>query len=279
MTGGHTETPTTSVDVWSGGGPDDKAVSFWASAWIVMWRGWIKTVRMPSIVIQSVFFPTFFLIVYTGLYNSLTDLPGFPTEDITNWFLPFMLFQGAGFGGLGAGFSTAVDIDGGFFDRLLLMPSHRLAIMIGTIGFAMIRSIAVSLIVAVVGVALGASPTDWLGVPFVILCVVAVSVMGSLYSLALIYRLKDQRAVPLFPIGIFILLFVSNAQVPLSLVSGWLNAVGRVNPLSNMLRLSRQAFLDTGVTWNDTWGGLVAIVVCVGLLAWWAERGLRNFNP
>jgi len=260
-------------------GREDAAVGFWSSARIVMWRGWVKTQRMPSIVVQSLFFPTFFLIVYSGLYDAVTDLPGFPTDDVTNWFLPFMLFQGAAFGGLGAGFGTAVDIDNGFFDRLLLMPGNRSAIMVGSVGYALLRSLFVAVVVAGVGVALGASPTDWAGVPLLALAVVAISIMGSLYSLALIYRVKDQRVAPLFPIGIFVLLFVSSAQVPLSVTTGWLNAVGRINPVTNLLRLGRQAFLDTGVTWEDTWGGLVAIVVCTALLGWWAERGLRHYNP
>ena len=129
----------------------DARIGFWSSAWIVMWRGWVKTQRMPSIVVQSVFFPTFFLIVYSGLYDAVTDLPGFPTNDVTNWFLPFMLFQGAAFGGLGAGFGTAVDIDNGFFDRLLLMPGNRLAIMVGSVGFALLRSLMVAVVVAGVG--------------------------------------------------------------------------------------------------------------------------------
>ena len=258
---------------------DDATIGFWSSAWIVMWRGWVKTQRMPAIVVQSLFFPTFFLIVYSGLYKSVTQLPGFPTDDVTNWFLPFMLFQGAAFSGIGAGFGTAVDIDNGFFDRLLLMPGNRSAITVGSVGHALLRSMLTVVVVAAVGVALGARPTDWAGVPLLALAVVSIGIMSGLYSLALIYRIKDQRAAPLFPIGIFVLLFVSSAQVPLSVTTGWLNAVGRINPDTNLLRLGRQAFLDTGVTWEDTWGGLVAIVVCTALLGWWAERGLRNYNP
>ena len=258
---------------------DEARIGFWSSALIVAWRGRVRTQRMPSIVVQSVFFPVFFMLVYTGLYAAITDVPGFPTDDVVNWYLPFMIIQGAAFAGVGAGFETAADIDNGFFDRLLLMPGNRIAIMAGTVMQALIRALIVGTVVAVLGVALGASPTDWLGIPFLILAAVSISIMGSLYSLALIYRIKDQRAAPLFPIGIFLLLFMSNAQVPLSVATGWLNAVGRINPMSNILRLSRQGFLDTGVTWDHTWGGLVAIVVMTALLGLWAVRGLQRFNP
>lgn len=256
----------------------ESAPAFWTSSVAIGWRGWIRIRRMPSIIVQSVSFPAFFLLFYTGLYGAVTALPGFPTDEVTNWYLPFMLFQGAAFGGLGAGFNTALDIENGFFDRLLLMPGRRISIMVGSVGYSLIRSMLTVVVVSVVGVLLGASPTDWVGIPLLLLALISVSIMGSLYSLALTYRLKDQRVAPLFPIGVFVLLFMSNAQVPISITTGWLHQVARINPISNILRLGRQGFLDSGVTWEDTWGGLVAIVVCTGLLAWWAERGLRKMN-
>lgn len=254
-------------------------VGFWSVVWIVAVRGILRMRRMPSLVVQSMFFPTFFLIVYTGLYAAITRLPGFPTDDITNWYVPFMMLQGAAFGGLGAGFATGLDIENGFFDRLLLTPAPRAALMLGTTLYSLIRSLVVAVAVAAVGVVLGASPTDWLGLPLLLLAVVGVSLMGSFYALALMYRVKDQRAAQVLPIGMFLALFASNAQVPLSIATGWVHWVGRINPLSNVLRLARQAFLESGVSWADTWGGLVALGACTAVLAIWAARGLQKFTP
>ena len=262
-----------SVELRTSGSP-----TIWSSLMVVAWRGWIRTVRMPAIVVQSVFFPTFFLLVYSGLYRPITDLPSFPTSDVNNWFLPFMLLQGAAFSGVGAGFATALDIDNGFFDRLMLMPGRRIAIMFGTILFALARAAVVCCAVVALGLVLGASPTDWAGIPLLILSIIAVSVAASAFSLALIYRVKDQRIAPLFPIGIFVVLFVSTAQVPLAVSTGWLHTAARLNPMTNILRLARQPFLDSGVTWADTWGGLIAMTLCAAGLMWWAARGLKNFS-
>jgi len=255
------------------------APSFRSAVGAVAWRGWLRTKRNPAIMVQTIFFPTFFLLVYSGLYGPVTDLPGFPTSDVNNWFLPFMLLQGAAFSGVGAGFATAFDIDSGFFDRLLLMPARRIAILVGTILFAFIRTAIVSVAVAALGMALGAFPTDWVGIPLLILAIVLVSAIASAFSLALIYRVKDPRIAPLFSIGIFMTLFVSTAQVPLVISTGWLHLVARFNPMTNILRLARQPFLDSGVTWANTWGGLVALAMCVVGFMWWAARGLANFNP
>ena len=76
-------------------------------------------------------------------------------------------------------------------------------------------------------------------------------------------------------LGLFTALFLTNAQAPLAIMTGWLHAVARVNPFTNILRLARQGFLGD-VTWNDTWGGLVAIVVLSTLMLTFAYRGLAK---
>ena len=60
-------------------------------------------------------------------------------------------------------------------------------------------------------------------------------------------------------------------------MTGWLHAIARVNPLTNVLRLGRQGFLGT-VTWENTWGGLVALVVLSALTLWFAMRGLARLS-
>ena len=63
-------------------------------------RGVVKTKRIPAILIQSVFFPVFFLVIYVGLYAGVLALGGFGTESVENWYLPFMMLQGAAFAGV-----------------------------------------------------------------------------------------------------------------------------------------------------------------------------------
>lgn len=251
--------------------------NLWRSATAVAWRGLLRTWRFPSIIVQSFFFPGFFLVVYVGLYRAVTDLPGFPTDSVANWYLPFMMMQAAAFGGTGAGFATAVDIDNGFFDRLLLAPGRRVAILLGTIGLALVRTYVVALGVLALGFAVGARPTDAVGLPLLFLAVTTVSVMGSCFSLWLIYTVKDQRIAPLFSIGIFVVLFVSTAQVPLDLTTGWLTTAARYNPMTQILEMARTGFVEGGVTWGDTWPGLLTVIVGTVLMGSVAARALNRF--
>ena len=64
-------------------------------------------------------------------------------------------------------------------------------------------------------------------------------------------------------------------------------AAGRANqrvyaavyPLTNVLRMTRQGFLEPGVTWHETWPGLVALVAMIAVLGTLAARGLRKLGP
>lgn len=253
---------------------------WWRSAMIVWWRGNLRTIRFPGLVVTVAFFPLFFLVAYTGLFPSLTDIPTFPTDSFISWLLPFTMIQAAAFSGLGAGFSTGADIDSGFLDRLLMMPTHRSAILFGTILMALSRALGVGVPVFVVGVFIGADVTGGvLGIASLLLAVVGVSLVSSCFALGVIYRAQDQRVAPLFQVAIFMTLFTSTAQVPLSISTGWLHDVARINPVTYILELARQATLPDGWSWGTTWPGLLALSGCLAVLGTFAVTGLRRLTP
>ena len=77
--------------------------------------------------------------------------------------------------------------------------------------------------------------------------------------------------------GVFLSVFLSTAQVPLSVMTGWLHAVARVNPMTNIL-VARQGFIGE-VSWGQTWPGLVALTGAVIVLGLFAVRGMRGLVP
>ena len=243
-------------------------------------RGVVRTRRIPAILIQSIFFPVFFLIIYVGLYAGVLSLGGFGTSSVENWYVPFMMLQGGAFAGVAVGFSTAVDIDNGFFDRFLAAPVSRFSILLGTALVGVVRALVVATVVLGVGLVFGARFTGgFLGLIWLYTAVVGLCLVASCWALGLIYRFKDQRVTPLFPIGIFMMLFMSTAQVPLEVATGWLRTVARYNPVTQVLELARQAFLDEGVSAEHTVGGLVALALLVLVLGWFAWSGLRRYVP
>lgn len=245
----------------------------------LMKRIFLVTLRVPAAIVPTVIFPLFFLVAFTGVYVSVTKVPGFPTDNIYKWYVPFMICQGAAFAGIGSGFAVGRDIENGFMDRLLLSPQPRLLLMVGTVSAYVLRALATAVLVLLLGIALGSGIPSFTGMLLLVAAVAGLSAVASCWSMGLMYRAKNIRVAPLFQLAIFITIFMSNAQVPVSVSTGWLHAAARVNPLTNIIRMSRQGFLDGGVTWSGTWPGLLALLGGIFVVGAWAYRGLLRYTP
>lgn len=242
-------------------------------------RAWFGMIRIPGTIIPVLIMPVFFVLAFSGAFGALADLPAFPTDNILNWMVPFAVLQGASFAGLGAAFGAGRDLETGFFDRLLLAPTPRLALATGPLAFSCVRALLPVLIVVPVGFLGGARMADpLLGLPVLALSAVGIGLAAGLWGLGVIYRLRTQRAAALVQVGIFVVLFLSVGQVPLEAMEGtWLEPVARLNPFTKILTMARAGYLDD-VTWSVVWPGLVALAVAIGGLALFAWRGFRKLE-
>ena len=239
-------------------------------------RGLRSIRRLPSAFFPALAMPNFQTIAFSGTFFAITRIPGFPTDRSVNWYLPLAACMGSGFSGIALGFSTVRDIESGFFDRLRMAPTPRLALIIGPLITAWIRVLIVITAALFVGFLFGARLTDGVaGLVTLYAAGLGVATAAAGWGLGLAYRFGDMRAAALMQLTFFNAIFLSNAQAPLNVMSGWLHAVARINPFTNILRLAREGWLGN-VTWNDTWGGLVAIVAVSGLTLTFAYRGLAK---
>ena len=242
-------------------------------------RSLILITRLPSAFIPSVVFPVFLIVAFSGAFNGIVNLPGFPTDRILNWFMPLAILQASSFAGVGIGVGTARDIETGFFDRFLSAPSSRGALLLGPALAAFVRSLLPLVAVLVVGLLGGARI---LGGPLTLVALLVAasgtSITFSLWCMGIAFRTRSQRAAPVMQIGVFVTIFLATAQVPIASMTGWLQDVARVNPMTSVLGLARSGFLGD-VTWHDSWRGLVTLAVATALAAWWAARGLRKLVP
>ena len=239
-------------------------------------RNLVSTVRLPSAVIPLVAMPVFFVIAFSGSFSSLTKLPQFPTDNILDWMVPFAIVQGSAFAGFGTGFAMVRDIETGFYDRLLLAPGSRLALLVSPILTGIARCTITLTIVLSFGLALGTDvPGGLAGIGALWVAAVGVATVATGWALGLVYRVPDQRAGPMLQVGIFASMFLSTGNVPLVAQTGWVRHIARYNPLTNILELARQGFLGE-VHWSTTWPGLVAIAGSLVVLWIFAATGLRR---
>ncbi len=243
------------------------------------WRSVSLIPRVPSTFIPSLVFPIFSVVAFSGAFSAVAKLPGFPAETMVDWMVPFSVVQGAAFAGVTTGFGMARDIQTRFFDRLLLSPVRHRALVTGPLVAALLRGVVPFVVVLVAGVLAGVNlPGGLLGLLTLFVAAEGIAVVAAGWSIGLALRFGSMKAAPLIQAGLFTTMFLSTAQVPLSVMTGWLHGVARVNPMTNLLRLARQGFVGD-VTWAQTWPGLVTLAAGIALLGTFAIRGLRRLIP
>jgi len=241
-------------------------------------RSLLRLWRIPAAIIPTVGFPLFMLLTFSGAYRSVTAIPGFPTDSILNWVAPYAIIQGAAFAGAGAAYATATDIENGFHDRLLLSPGSRLGLLLGPPAAAAVRVLLPFTLVSLAAFLGGARLTDGIAGLFTLLLAGAgAAVIGSLWGLGVVYRLRTQRSAALVQVGIFVTMFLSIGQAPLTIMQGWLHRVASINPMTQLLDLAREGFLGD-ISWGETWPGVTVIVVLGALFGAWAYRGLARLT-
>ncbi len=233
--------------------------------------------RMPSVLVPAIVFPLFIVVGFSGAFGALTRLPEFPVDNMIDWILPMAVVQASAFAGVNVGLSVVRDLQGGFFDRLQVAPVSRLAFVMGPALGAMARALLPLAVVLTTGLAAGARLRGGLaGLLALVVAAEGVALVAAGWGVGLAFRLRDQRAAPLMQVGILLAVFLSTAQVPLAVMTGWLRTVAGLNPMTSVLALGRQGFIGP-VTWAQTWPGLLALAGGLVVLGFFSVRGLASF--
>ncbi|MDX6662342.1 MAG: type transport system permease protein [Solirubrobacterales bacterium] len=246
-----------------------------ATIGVLMARTRNELVRVPGAAIPGVLAPTIFFLGLNGVFGHLTSLRGFDTDSYLSFVVPVSMLQGAGFTGAATGVNLARDIEQGWFDRLLVSPAPRWVLLASGVLSASVRALIPAGFVFTIALILGA---HWPGLIGLVLTVVAVMTMAAIaacWATMLALRYKSQAAAPLMQIGMFVLILTTSAYAPVALLQGWLQDIARYNPATKILETVRQGFLG-GVSWGDTWPGLLALAGMLAVLGALALRGMRR---
>lgn len=250
-----------------------------AITWAVAKRSLMLIPRTPSTFFPSLIMPVFLTISFAGAFSGIVAMPDFPAETALAWFIPMTTIQGAAFAGVTTGMGVARDFETGFYDRFLASPASRPSLLGGPLVAAAFRGLLPLAMLLVITLVTGTDvPGGLLGVTSLTVAAVGVALLGGAWSTGVALRQKSIQAVPLIQAGLFVGFFLSTAQMPIHLLTGWLHAVARLNPMTNILQLARQGYLGE-VTWTTTWPGLVALTGACAALIYFAHRGMRKVIP
>ncbi|MDQ1392254.1 MAG: type transport system permease protein [Acidimicrobiaceae bacterium] len=269
---------STSIDVRDHRGVRARPSPFLRDVASVAGRALRAVPRERETVIPPIFIALFFFVVNIGTLQQLTEsnIKGF---DIKAFMMPTAILIGVT--GVSRAGSLVLDIQGGYFDRLLLTPVRRLAILLGH----MVADVTVACLLTVPIVALALA----LGVHIEsgLLGLVVFIAMAALWSLAFAgfgYAIALKSGNPAAVNSSFLLffpfLFMTSSYVPRSQLTGWLNTVARWNPVTYVLE-GQRSLVTAGWQWDQLAKALLAIGVvglasmslCFGALRGRTRRG------
>jgi len=156
--------------------------------------------------------------------------------------------------------ALVLDVQNGYLDRLLMTPIRRLAIPLGHMVADVTVAMALTVPILAVGFAIGVRfETGVPGVVAFILLAAIWSLAFSGFGYAIALKTGNPAAVNSAFLLFFPFLFLTSSYVPRSQLSGWLDTVAGLNPVTYLLDGLR-SLVSSGWQWDQLGGALLAII-------------------
>jgi ABC-2 type transport system permease protein len=209
-------------------------------------------------VVPPVFIAVFFFVVNIGTLENLTEgnITGF---DFTAFQMPTAILLGVT--GVSRAPALVLDVQSGYLDRLLLTPIRRLAILLGHMVADVTVALALTVPILLLGFALG---VRFEAGPLGVVVFMATAALWSLafagFGYAIALKTGNPAAVNSSFLLFFPFLFLTSSYVPRPQLTGWLDTVAGLNPVTYILEGLRSLALR-GWQWDELGQAILAIGV------------------
>jgi ABC-2 type transport system permease protein len=237
------------------------------------WRALLKIKHVPEQLFDVTMFPIMFTLIFTYLFGGA--LAGSPREYLQS-LLPGILVMTVTFITIYTGMGLNTDVTKGVFDRFRSLPIWRPAVLVGAFLGDIARYLMASLMVIVLGVALGFRPDG--GPVGVVLAMALVIVFSSCLAwvwtaAGLVLRTPESVMTTSMTV-MFPLTFTSNVFVDPDTMPGWLQSFVDVNPITLLVNASRALMHGHSATGDIGW----VFLSCAVLLAIFVPLTMRLYN-
>ena len=242
--------------------PSGGQASFFEQIGLITWQNLVTIFRRPAALIPPLAISIFFLVIYNStLGGAAAFIPDLGDNSYLGFILPLSIIS-ASLSGAGIAAQNLVrNIESGYFDKLLLTPVNRSALLTGSIfSGAVILGIQAALVMGV-AILMGLRVETGLAG---ILAVIGMSVLLGMgfAGFTMSAALGSGNAAVTQSAGFifFPLTFLAPTFVPLALLSGWLRVAAQLNPITYVLEAMR-AIINVGWEWDLIIGGVLACVI------------------
>jgi ABC-2 type transport system permease protein len=153
-----------------------------------------------------------------------------------------------------------MDIDRGYFDKLLLTPAPRLSLVLGRLFSDALKVMVLTVIIVIVGLIFGSGMESGpVGVVALVLLAGMFALAYSGIGMSIALKTGSPQAAQVGFLVFFPLLFLSPAFAPTEVFAGWLEFLATINPVTYILEGMRSLVLE-GWDWEALGYAVLAIV-------------------
>jgi ABC-2 type transport system permease protein len=244
--------------------------------WLITWRNLVTISRTPAALLPPLAISIFFLVIYESTLGGASGfIPGLSGNSYLGFILPLSIVSSSLSGAGIAAQNMVRDIESGYFDKLLLTPISRAALLLGPIlAGALILGLQASIVVTVALIMGLESATGLAGLLVVIGLAILLGTGFAGFTVSAALGSGSAAATQGASFIFFPLTFLTASFVPLDLLSGWLKTAAQFNPITYVLEAMR-ALLNSG--WDNTalWHGILACLILATLMYILAIRALH----
>lgn len=255
-----------------------RGTDFGTQVLVLTQRSLRTLVSDPRMIVFSILQPLIMLTLFSQIFASIANTPGFPQGvAYIDFLMPAILVNTAMQSALQAGVGLVTDMKNGVLARFRSLPIRSGSVLVARSLSDLVRTASQLLLMLVFAVVVfGFAPAGGVvGVAAALALALAVGWGLGWIFLAIAAWLRNAELMQTVGfLAMFPLMFASSAYVPVSGLPGWLQAVANVNPLTFAVDAARSLALDQPVSGVV---GALATSAALAAVGWiMAVKGFRR---
>jgi ABC-2 type transport system permease protein len=235
--------------------------------------------RQPWWIFVNLIQPVIWLLLFGALFETVTDIPGFASDNYIEFLAPGVVMMTAFFSAGWSGMPMIDDLERGVVDRFLVSPVRRSSLITGRLVQNALTIVVQTLIIVGLAIAVGAEFSN--GVTGVLVLIAIAILVGAAFGalsngLALLTR-REETLIALMQFLMLPLSFLSVTFMQKDLMPDWMQTIAAFNPVNWAVEAGREA-LSASPYWGTIAGWAALLVAFVAASLFFAVRAFHTYQ-
>jgi ABC-2 type transport system permease protein len=239
----------------------------------------MELLRQPWWIFVNLVQPIVWLLLFGALFEAVTDIPGFGSDNYIQFLAPGVVVMTAFFTAGWSGMPMIEDLERGVIDRFLVSPVRRSSLITGRLANASLQIVVQTAIIIGLALITGAEFSN--GIVGVLVLTGVAILLGAAFGaisngIALLAR-REETVIALMQFLMLPLSFLSVTFMQKDLMPDWMQTASTFNPVNWAVEAGREA-----LTASPDWGMVACraglLVAFLAASMFFAVRAFRTYQ-